>query len=233
MSMGSRPAPSIRMPLCGLSGRVFGTLLNHRSAYAALEGSMNQAPYRAPPKAPILFIKPRNTLAAHGDAIVVPSDADELETAGCVGVVIGQPACNVPEKQARGVIAGFVIVNDVSVPHSDFYRPAVRLKCRDGFCPVGPRVVLPDALPDPDRVSISIFVDGELRSTSSTSDLVRPIARLVSDVTEFMTLSPGDVLAVGAAFPVPRVRAGQTVRVEVEGIGSLENPFVAHRAAKS
>jgi 5-oxopent-3-ene-1,2,5-tricarboxylate decarboxylase/2-hydroxyhepta-2,4-diene-1,7-dioate isomerase len=226
------PAPSILTPPYGLSGRVYGTLLNHRSAYAALEASMHQPPYRAPPKAPILFIKPRNTLALHGDAVIVPPDVEELEAAGSLGVVIGETACRVSAERARDFIAGFLIVNDVSVPHSEFYRPAVRLKCRDGFCPLGPRVVARSAISNPDALSVRIFVDGDLRSVASTSELIRPIAQLIADVTEFMTLSPGDVLAVGAAFPPPRVRAGQTLRVEVEEIGSLENPFVAHGASR-
>jgi 5-oxopent-3-ene-1,2,5-tricarboxylate decarboxylase / 2-hydroxyhepta-2,4-diene-1,7-dioate isomerase len=233
MNAGLPPAPSVLVPPYGLSGRVYGVLLNHRSAFAALEGSMHQAPYRAPPKAPILFIKPRNTFALHGDAVVVPGDVPELEVGASLGVVIGQVACDVPSDRAAAVVAGFVIVNDVSVPHSDFYRPAVRLKCRDGFCPLGPRVVPTSAIPDPDQVIVRTLVDGEVRSAASTAELVRPVAQLISDVTEFMTLSPGDVLAVGAAFPAPRVRAGQTVRIEVDGIGSLENVFVAPGAVQS
>jgi 5-oxopent-3-ene-1,2,5-tricarboxylate decarboxylase / 2-hydroxyhepta-2,4-diene-1,7-dioate isomerase len=74
------------------------------------------------------------------------------------------------------------------------------------------------------------LVDGQLVQTTHTSELVRPIARLLADVTDFMTLSPGDILAVGAAAPAPRARAGQTVAIEIDGIGRIENRLVPERA---
>lgn len=210
-----------------LSGRVYGTLLSHKAACDALKPAMTRAPYGAAPKAPVLYIKPRNTLADPGDAVVVPSGVEALDVLPCLGIVIGQPACNVPAVRARDVIRGYVIVNDVSVPHTDYYRPAIRLKCRDGFCPIGPAVA---SVGDPGALEVRVFVDGQLRSTASTADLVSPIEQVLSDVTEFMTLSPGDVLALGIGFPPTRVRAGQVARIEVESIGSLENPFVAEGA---
>ncbi len=139
----------------------------------------------------------------------IPRDVDELEVGGSLGIVIGAPACNVPVNRAMSVIGGYVIVNDVSVPHADYYRPSIRLKARDGFCPLGPRVVPASAIANPDCLTVYISVDGQLQSVSSTADLVRSVAQLLSDVTEFMTLSRGDVLAVGVAFPPPRVRAGR------------------------
>jgi 5-oxopent-3-ene-1,2,5-tricarboxylate decarboxylase / 2-hydroxyhepta-2,4-diene-1,7-dioate isomerase len=90
---------------------------------------------------------------------------------------------------------------------------------------MGPAVVPRAAVPDPDKLHVKVFVDGELRQSASTSELVRPVARLLADVTDFMTLSPGDVLAVGAAAPAPRVRAGQKVAIEIDGVGRLETSF--------
>ncbi len=81
-------------------------------------------------------------------------------------------------------------------------------------------------IPDPDALVTRIFVDGTLQQTSSTADLIRPIPTLLAEVTDFMTLFPGDVLAVGVARPVPRARAGQTVVVEIDGLGRLENRLV-------
>jgi 5-oxopent-3-ene-1,2,5-tricarboxylate decarboxylase / 2-hydroxyhepta-2,4-diene-1,7-dioate isomerase len=75
-------------------------------------------------------------------------------------------------------------------------------------------------------LTIRVYIDGELTHTATTSQLVRPVARLLADVTDFMTLAPGDVLAVGVASPAPRVRAGQQARIEIDGLGWLENPFV-------
>src|SRR5208283_134987 len=101
-----------------LSGTVYGTLLNHRTAIAALEGKMALPPYNAPPRAPVLYLKPRNTLAVSGDTVEVPAaDAGataELEAAACLGVVIGRTACNLSEAVALEHVAGFLIVNDVS-----------------------------------------------------------------------------------------------------------------------
>lgn len=223
MSTASIGAMSIPIAPYRLSGTVYGTLLNHRSALAEIDEAAAQAPYKAPPNAPVLYIKPRNTLASHGQAVVVPEDASELEIGGCLGVVIERPACRLSPQNAFQAVAGYVIVNDISVPHSSFYRPSIRFKAHDGFCPIGPRVTLRAAIFDPDVLGIRIFVDGVLCQASSTRDLVRPIATLLTDVTEFMTLLPGDVLAVGVARPIPRARVGQTVAVEIDGLGRLEN----------
>ncbi len=204
-----------------LSGRVYGTLMNHRSALQLLGEAANAAPYKAAPVAPVLYIKPRNTLTG---PVVVPPDVEELEIGACLGVVIGRTACALSADTALDFVAGYLIVNDVSVPHSVYYRPSIRFKARDGFCPMGP-VVPRAAVPNPDDLQVRVFVDGELRQSASTSELVRPVARLLADVTDFMTLSPGDVLAVGAAAPAPRARAGQKVAIEIDGVGRLETSF--------
>jgi 5-oxopent-3-ene-1,2,5-tricarboxylate decarboxylase / 2-hydroxyhepta-2,4-diene-1,7-dioate isomerase len=213
----------VSVPPYRLSGIVYGALLNHRSALAAVEQVAHQAPYKAPPRAPVLYIKPRNTLASHGDVVTVPERVDELEVGGCLGVVLGQAACRLSADTALDAVAGYVIVTDISIPHASFYRPSIPSKCRDGFCPIGPRVTERSAVGDPDALGIRIWVDGELRQSANTRDLVRRVGQLLADVTDFMTLSAGDVLAVGTAWPVPRARAGQTVAVEVDGLGRLEN----------
>jgi 5-oxopent-3-ene-1,2,5-tricarboxylate decarboxylase/2-hydroxyhepta-2,4-diene-1,7-dioate isomerase len=209
-----------------LSGAVYGTLLNHRSALAELGSRAAQPPYNAPPRAPVLYIKPRNTLAASGEAVEIPAGMSELEVGPCLGLVIGRTACRVPEERALHHVAGYLIVNDVSVPHDTFYRPSIRFKARDGFCPLGPAVVPRHAIDDPNALILRTYVDGVLVQTSSTADLVRPAARLLADVTEFMTLIPGDVLALGVARPAPRVRAGQCVDIVAEPLGTLSNQFV-------
>lgn len=213
------------VPPYRLSGAVYGTLLNHRSALAALGDSVNQPPYKAAPQAPVLYIKPRNTLALPGSVVSVPHGAPELELGACVGMVIGRTACKVSESHALEHVAGYLIVADVSVPHGVFHRPSIRFKARDGFCPLGPYVTGRADIANPDALIIRTFVDEVLVQTAGTADLIRPAARLLADVTEFMTLSPGDVLALGAAAPAPRIRAGQVSRIEVGGLGSLSNTF--------
>ena len=208
-------------------GTVYGTLLNHRDALAALGDQVNAAPYKAPPKAPILYIKPRNTVVGHRVPVVVPADAAELEMGATLGIVIGRTASRVAEAEALAFVAGYTVVNDISVPHASVYRPSMRFKCRDGFCPMGPAIVARALVPDPDALDIAVAIDGETVQRSSTAGLVRPVARLIADVTEFMTLFPGDVLTVGVAAGAPRARAGQTVTITIHGVGQLENTLVA------
>ena len=209
-----------------LSGTVYGTLLNHRTALAALGSAVNEPPYQGPPRAPVLYVKPRNTLSSGEEPVVLPAGVSELEIGACLGLVIGRTACRVSPAEAYEHLAGYLIVNDVSVPHALFYRPAIRFKARDGFCPLGPRVVPRAAIADPDALAIRVFIDGELRQSDHTGQLVRPVAKLLADITDFMTLAPGDVLAIGAAWPAPRVRAGQLASIEIEGLGRLESRFV-------
>lgn len=222
------PALPFALPsgLPATRGTVYGTLLNHRDTLAALGEQVHAAPYKAPPKAPVLYIKPRNTWAEPGAAVEVPADGPELEMGATLGLVIGRTACRVSEADALGFVAGYVVMNDISVPHAAVYRPSMRFKCRDGFCPIGP-VVPASASIDPDALTINVAIDGTVVQRSSTAGLIRPVARLLADVTEFMTLHPGDVLAVGVAAGSPRARAGQRVRIAIEGVGELEHTLVA------
>lgn len=210
-----------------LSGTVYGVLLNHHRALASMAPVADAAPYKGLPKAPVLYIKPRNTLARHGSTVRVPQDAPELEIGATLGVVIGQAACRVTESRAMGHVAGYTVVNDVSVPHDDYHRPSLRFKARDGFCPIGPRVVPRSSIADPDALALRVYVNGTLVHEGSTGERLRPVARLLADVSEFMTLHPGDLLMIGIDPGVPRVKAGQQVAIEIDGIGRLENRFEA------
>jgi len=222
----SDPIVPMEVPPYRLSGRVYGALLNHRSTLDLLGDAANAAPYNAAPQAPVLYIKPRNTLVPANTPVVIPVDTQELEVGACLGVVIGRTACALRESSALDYVAGYLIVNDVSVPHSVFFRPSIRYKARDGFCPMGPRVTPRQAVPNPDDLRIEVLVDGKLQQSASTRDLVRPVARLLADVTDFMTLSAGDVLAVGAAANAPRVRTGQSVAIEITHLGRLQTTFI-------
>jgi 5-oxopent-3-ene-1,2,5-tricarboxylate decarboxylase/2-hydroxyhepta-2,4-diene-1,7-dioate isomerase len=102
----------------------------------------------------------------------------------------------------------------------------VRFKARDGFCPLGPQVVARDTIAAPDALTVRIAIDGVLAHTSSTAGRVRGVAQLIADVSEFMTLQPGDVLMLGPAPDAPQVRAGQAVQISIDGLGTLSNHFV-------
>jgi 5-oxopent-3-ene-1,2,5-tricarboxylate decarboxylase/2-hydroxyhepta-2,4-diene-1,7-dioate isomerase len=209
-----------------VGGTVYGTLLNHREALVALGDQVNAAPYKAPPKAPILYIKPRNTWAQSGDAVVVPSDTQDLQIGATLGLVIGRTACKVTAANALDHVAGYVVVNDISVPHDSFYRPSMRFKCRDGSCPMG-AYVSRNAVANPDALAVTVAIDGVVVQHTDTGGRVRSVAQLLADVTEFMTLNPGDVLSIGVAAHAPLAHAGQRVTITIEGVGQLDNVLVA------
>jgi 5-oxopent-3-ene-1,2,5-tricarboxylate decarboxylase/2-hydroxyhepta-2,4-diene-1,7-dioate isomerase len=199
---------------------------------AALGDAVYQAPYKAPPRAPVLYVKPRNTLSSSGSTLHLPAGWDALQTGATVGMVIGRCACRVRQEEALDFVAGFTIVNDASLPHDTFYRPSIRLKARDGFCPIGPTVTAASSVSSPDDLAIRVWIDGELAQSTSTGGRVRSAARLLADVTEFMTLQPGDVLMLGVSHGAPVARARQHVAIEVEGLGRLENPVIAEEVTQ-
>ena len=187
------------------SGTVYGTLLNHRAALAAIGPAANEPPYKGLPRSVVLYVKPRNTLVGPGEDMPVDDDAPELEVGASLGLVIGRVACRVREADALDHLAGYTIVHDVSVPHDSFYRPQIRLKAPRPIVFDGtPWVVARHARGRPAMaLAIRVFVDGRLVHASRTADLIRSPARLLADVTDFMTLAPGDVLLTGVAPGAP------------------------------
>lgn len=227
--MATHLCADIDMPMrpWRLSGVVYGALLNHAPALAALGDAVNAAPYKAPPRAPVLFVKPPNTLLAAGQAVAAPGDGDAWQVGVSLGIVIGRTACRVTEAAANNVIAGYTMVVDLSIPHENFYRPSVRFKARDASCYIGPRVVAVGDIASPDSLAITVSIDSLAVQQTSTANMQRPVARLLADVTDFMTLAPGDVLMLGVPLGAPLARAGQRVSAEIAGIGCYETTIAA------
>lgn len=192
-----------------LSGTVVGALLNDPAELAALGQAAFQPPHKAPPVAPVLEVKPRHTLAGDGAVVRVPAGEERLEVGVSLGIVMG-----------RGGIAGYLVAADFSLPVAQHYRPAVRLKARDGFCPIG-GVVPAATVATPDALGWALHVDGHRVHSGSTGGRVRNVAQLVAAVSEFMTLAPGDVLLLGRGHALATVRAGQSVAASIEGVGTL------------
>jgi 5-oxopent-3-ene-1,2,5-tricarboxylate decarboxylase/2-hydroxyhepta-2,4-diene-1,7-dioate isomerase len=223
--------PRIAVAPYRLSGTVYAVLLNHRDALAALGAAVNDAPYRGAPKAVVLAVKPRSALVMPGGTIAV-DDADEtLEVAAAIGVVIGSTACAVAEADALGHVAGFLVVAAATVPRAGHSRPQIRTMARDASCVLGAEVVARDRVADPDALATRVFVDGSLVQSASTAEHVRSVARLVAEVSDFMTLAPGDVLLAGSAPGGARVRAGAHVAVEIDDLGRLETRLVAGKGS--
>jgi len=208
-------------------GAVYGTLLNDRAALAALGDAVNMPPYKEAPKAPILYLKPRNTLAGNRARVMVPEDAPGVEVGASLGIVMGRTATRVSVERAFDFIAGFTVVADISVPHTSVYRPSVRFRARDGFCVVGPTVVAARHVPTPDNLKITAHVRGKTPFIASTASTVRNVAQLVSDVTDFMTLSAGDVLTLGVPYGSPVVHAGDEVKISIANWAPLSISFIS------
>ncbi len=201
-------------------GTVYGTLLNFRGELQALGDKVDEPPYNGPPKAPVLYIKPANTWTENGGAIVLPAGVTEVEIGATVAMVM---------KSARE-IDGFVLMNDVSIPHENFFRPPVKYKCLDGFLGIGDRIRARNEAGDPAVFKLEVRINGELRQTVRFSQLVRPADKLLADVAEFMTLGEGDMLMLGCDAGRPRARVGDRVQISMPALGTLSNTFVAEAA---
>ncbi len=214
--------PDVRHPIPALRA-VYVAALNRQATLDALGDALTRDPYREPPRAPILHLKPANTWIGPGDPIPCPRDVPALRMGGTLGLVIGRTASGVALADALDHVGGWLIANDVSVPYESHYRPAIKQRCRDGFCPIGP-VVPASGLAEPDRSEVVIEIDGKIQCRADGSGLVRGAARLLADVSRFITFEPGDVLLMGEPHEAPLAGPGATVRIVIEGIGSLTNP---------
>ncbi|WP_028226983.1 fumarylacetoacetate hydrolase family protein [Paraburkholderia ferrariae] len=213
-----------------VSGAVYGTLLNDRAALAALGDAVNAPPYKAPPRAPILYLKPRNTLAGHGARVAVPGE-EGVEVGASLGIVIGRTAARVSAREAFDYVAGYTLVADLSVPHASVYRPSVRFRARDNFCVIGPAIVARAHVAHPDDLAITVQIAGEAPFTASTAASVRGVAQLLEDVTDFMTLAPGDIITLGVPHGAPVAKAGARATLAIGDWAPLAIDFVAPQAA--
>jgi 5-oxopent-3-ene-1,2,5-tricarboxylate decarboxylase/2-hydroxyhepta-2,4-diene-1,7-dioate isomerase len=199
-------------------GTVYGPLLNFRREWDLWSPRMTQDPYKAAPQAPVLYVKSANTFNPSAQLILQDGVA-EIDIGATVGVVIG----------ADGQPQATVLLNDWAVPHSSYYRPPVKFRCRDGYLGLGtPR---PWAELDAASVQLQVLCNGELVQSIDFSQLKRPLAQLLAEVTAFMTLQEGDVLMLGTdCLPDgtrPRARAGDTVRIEAPGFAPFSQTVVA------
>ena len=178
------------------------------------------------PPEPIIFLKPPSALIASGDPIIYPVISEFLSYEGELGVVIGKRARHVKAAQAEEYIFGYTCVNDMTA--RDLQKKDgqwTRSKGFDTFCPVGPWVV-PRAEVEFDRLRVRTLVDGELKQDATVLDMIFPVQAVIEFVTQFMTLESGDLIATGTPSGVGPILPGSTVRIEIDGVGALENPVV-------
>lgn len=199
-----------------LSGVVYGVLVNDPALLTSLGPAAREAPYKAPPTAPVMYIKPGNTQVETGATVVVDHDVPGFLVGAALGLVIGRTACRVAPADAPDHLAGYLLLIDLTVPHASWYRPSVRFKARDRSCVFGNRLAAVGSL-DPDALTLEVALDGQVVQQVSTAGRIRSAAALLADVTEFMTLRRGDILLTGLAADAVVATAGQRVTVAVAG----------------
>lgn len=183
------------------------------------------------PDEPLLFLKPPASVIGPDDEVVHPRISGRLDPEAELVLVIGKQARSVAAEDAWAVIGGYTCGNDITardIQKSD--GQWTRGKGFDTFCPIGPWV---ETEYDPTDVGVSCIVDGERRQDGRTKDLIFSIPFLIEYITRFTTLEPGDVILSGTPDGVRPVQPGNTITVEVEGLGALSNRVVAEVAAQS
>jgi 2-keto-4-pentenoate hydratase/2-oxohepta-3-ene-1,7-dioic acid hydratase in catechol pathway len=200
--------------------RIFGVGLNYKAHIAESK--------HGTPKIPMLFMKPGTTVIGPEDVIVYPREGTEVHFEGELAVVIGRKARRVSEADALGCVLGLTCADDVSERPIQFAEMAMGCllvgKAFDTFCPLGP--VIATGL-DPANLDLRTRVNGKQRQSTNTSDLLFPVAYLVSYLSQAITLLPGDVIITGTPAGVGPVQPGDVVEVEIDGIGILRNSVAA------
>ncbi len=187
-----------------------------------------------PPAAPIFFLKSHNTICGPGDAIKLPPNSTQVDYEAELAVVIGKRGSRISEADAHQYIAGYTILHDVSARDMQFGdKQWFRGKSCDTFAPTGPWIVTPDELTDPHNLRISLTLNGETLQDSNTSNLIFKVPFLISYLSQSVTWEVGDLISTGtppgvgfARKPPLFMKAGDSVSVSVEGIGTLTNPVV-------
>ncbi len=184
------------------------------------------------PEAPVVFTKPPSAVIGPGDDIPGHLDTtNSVDYEGELAVVIGTGGRGIAKDKALDHVFGYTIVNDVtSRLLQQKHRQWVLGKGIDGFCPMGPAVMTADEAPDPRKLQLKTWVNGELRQDATVADLIFDIPTLISTISAYITLEPGDIIAtgtpvgVGIGFTPPKfLVAGDVVKIEIAGIGVLEN----------
>lgn len=191
------------------------------------------------PEYPLFFTKQATCIIGDGQAIHCPAVSEKVDYEGELAFVIGRRCKNVAVEQARQVIAAYTICNDVTVRDWQQRSPTWTLgKSFDTHGPLGPWLVTADAIVDPHKLSLKTWVDDELRQNANTEQMLFNCYEMVAYLSQAMTLEPGDVITTGTPSGVgvkmkPRgyLQPGQTVKIEIAGIGVLSNPVIAEPPA--
>jgi 2-keto-4-pentenoate hydratase/2-oxohepta-3-ene-1,7-dioic acid hydratase in catechol pathway len=179
------------------------------------------------PSVPLIFLKPSSAVIGPDDEIVLPRDSKRVDYEGELGIVIARKAKDVSKDRVREYILGYTCVNDVSERHVQKADGQwTRAKGYDTFAPIGPWI---ETEVNPDDLKLETYLNGELRQSARTSELISGVAELVNFISGVMTLLPGDIIATGTPSGIGRISPGDVVEVTIEGLGTLRNFVVAQR----
>ena len=188
------------------------------------------------PAEPILFSKASSALSGPNDPIAIPRGAEKMDWEVELGVVIGRETLYVSEAEALSCVAGYCVINDVSERSFQAERGGqwIKGKSAPGFGPVGPWLVTVDEVTDPQSLALSLSVNGEVMQSSTTGDMIFGVAQIISYMSQFMKLMPGDVIATGTPegvglgmSPQRFLRAGDVMELTVEGLGTQRQEVLA------
>jgi 5-oxopent-3-ene-1,2,5-tricarboxylate decarboxylase/2-hydroxyhepta-2,4-diene-1,7-dioate isomerase len=177
------------------------------------------------PELPALFLKPQSALIGHRGTVLAPPWSQYLHYEVELVAIIGHRCRNIKAEHALEMVAGYTIGNDVTIRDhiGNYFRPPLIGKGWDTFGPVGPWMVTPDEAPDPQNAELRAYVNGELRQQGNTKNLIYSLAEMIEYTSMIMTLEPGDQIWTGTPKGISHVHIGDTMLMEIEGIGSLEN----------
>lgn len=214
------PGDVLWLPPVAHTGKAIGVALGYLEHAQELHMEL--------PDYPILFHKMPNTFIGHKAKIVAPPDINYMHYECELVAVIGRTAHRIKAEEALDFVKGYSIGNDVTVRDfvTDYYRPPVKAKGFDTFGPVGPFLVTADEI-DPTNLGIRTYVNGELRQDGNTRNLRHSVTELIEYIAEFMTLEPGDMIWTGTPKGISHIYPGDTLRLEIDGLGALENEVIA------
>ncbi len=211
--------------------RILAVGLNYMDHYLEIPEAVREARNLKPPEVPVIFNK--QTTSANGpyDAIHLPTESSQLDYEAELAVVIGKTCRRVPRARVFEVIAGYTVLNDVTIRDWQLASPTMTMgKSWDTHCPMGPVLVTTDEIEDPENLRVVASVDGKVRQDFNTRDMIFGIADQIVYLSTAFTLLPGDVIATGTSAGValfregqPYLKLGETIRVEIEKIGYIEN----------
>ncbi|MDR3334323.1 MAG: fumarylacetoacetate hydrolase family protein [Treponema sp.] len=229
----------IALPLAGTDewitiapSKIIAVGLNYR-AHVRESSSALQKPF-AIPLEPVLFAKTPNVLIGPGEPIIIPGligpfEEPRTDPEAELGIIIAKKGKHIPEDQALDYVLGYTCFNDVSqrnIQNTDV-SGWFRGKSFDTFGPIGPVVVRPQDLGNPQHLAICSRINGVLKQSGNTADMIFPIPRLIAYISRNFTLQAGDIIATGTPSGISPLHSGDIVEVEIEGIGILRNPVIA------